>query len=85
MDTNLLFDLLAKHNPSVKPPSLALLDKIFTEFENIRIPHTADLVKRARAQGDTHVVIGLDALLARNNTYRDWCQDPNGPSKRFGI
>ena len=84
-DVELLVELLEKYNPSCSEPSTATLDKIFAELEKIRIPRTSELVKRARATGETHVATDLEACIARNKATREMCQDPKGHEKRFGV
>ena len=84
-DVDALIELLQKYNPSGNSPATATLGTIFTELEKVRIPRTAELVKRARAQGDAHIVSGAEACIARNNAIRALCQDPHGHEKRFGI
>jgi len=75
-DTYHLVRLLVKHNPQASPPSTELLSTIFTEYEAIRIPRTAELVKGARKQGEVRVVDGVDACLARNEIIRkNWEDD----------
>ena len=84
-DASMLVDLLEKHNPSAEPPSTAVLDAAFTELEVARIPRTAELVKRAREQGETRVVHGVQACIDRNNMYRKVLADPNLMKQRFGA
>lgn len=68
--------MLVKHNPDAAPPSTELLSTIFKEWEGIRIPRTAALVKGARQTGEGRVVDGVQACLARNQTVRDiWADD----------
>ena len=57
---------LLAHNPSGAPPSTALLETIFTEFESLRIARTSELVKGARQQGELRVVSGAEACKKRN-------------------
>ena len=58
--------LLLAHNPSGAPPSTALLQTIFSEFESLRIARTSELVKGARQQGELRVVSGVEACKKRN-------------------
>ena len=74
-DTYHLVRLLIKHNPKASPPSTELLSTIFSEYEGIRIPRTAELVKGARKQGEVRVVDGVEACLARNEMVRKMWQD----------
>jgi len=74
-DTYHLVRLLVKHNPGASPPSTELLYTIFSEYEGIRIPRTAELVKGARKQGEVRVVDGVEACLARNETVRKFWED----------
>jgi len=73
-----LVRLLVQHNPSAGVPSTSLLSKIFTEFENLRIQRTSELVKKARAQGESRVVDGVDACKERNDRLRAAWQDQSG-------
>ena len=84
-DADILVELLEKHNPSAGHPSTVVIATIFAELEEARIPRTSDLVKRARMQGDLMVAKGAEACIARNNTLRALCKDPEGHSKRFGV
>ena len=85
MDVELLTEFLDKHNPSSQPPSTATLEKVFTELERVRIPHSAELVERSRIQGEEHIKSGVEACIARNNKARAICKDPNGYEKRYGA
>ncbi|KAI0271690.1 hypothetical protein BC834DRAFT_841247 [Gloeopeniophorella convolvens] len=51
------------------------LEAVFTEYEQIRIPRCAELVKGARKQGESRVVHGVDACKARNEGVRAFFQD----------
>lgn len=84
-DVDLLVQLLGKHNPSAESPTTATLETVFEELEKVRIPRTSDLVKRARAQGNSTVTTGVEACVARNNSVRALCKDPEGHTKRFGV
>jgi salicylate hydroxylase len=84
-DINLLTNLLKQYNPEAGSPSTATLDAIFTEIEKVRIPRTSDFVKSARAHGDSRVLSGVEACLARNNDMRELCKDPNGYLRRFKV
>ncbi|KZS98856.1 FAD/NAD(P)-binding domain-containing protein [Sistotremastrum niveocremeum HHB9708] len=62
-----LVRLLLEHKvPTNGPIPTKLLDDAFTEFEQIRIPRTAALVRAARQQGEGRVVDGLEACKARD-------------------
>ena len=65
-----LVRLLCKHNPSAVTPSTELLSKIFTQFEDLRIPRTSEFVKRARKLGELRVVHGVEECKKRNNHLR---------------
>ena len=84
-DAGLLIDLLEKHNPSASSPSTSVLEAVFTELEAARIPRTAELVKRARLQGETRVVHGVQACIDRNNWYRKTLSDQSSAQKKFGA
>ncbi|KAA1472789.1 FAD/NAD(P)-binding domain-containing protein [Dentipellis sp. KUC8613] len=70
-DVALLSTLLDEHNADRSPPSLATLEKIFTKFERVRIPRSAELVKGAREMGERRVVSGLENCLKRNDVVRE--------------
>ncbi|KAI0329489.1 FAD/NAD-P-binding domain-containing protein [Cubamyces sp. BRFM 1775] len=65
-----LVRLLSKHNPDATEPSTELLSRIFTEFDNVRIARTSEVVKRARKQGEYRVVEGVEACKKRNDHFR---------------
>jgi salicylate hydroxylase len=83
-DVGLLIDLLEKYNSSGAPFS-ETLEKVFTELEQVRIPRTAELVKRARAYGDARVVSGTEACLARNKWYLELISDKALLKESFGT
>lgn len=62
--------LLTKHNPSAAPPSTALLDDVFSEYEQLRIARTSALVLGARRQGEARVVQGIEACRARDTALK---------------
>ncbi|KAH9894826.1 FAD/NAD(P)-binding domain-containing protein [Cubamyces lactineus] len=66
-----LVRLLKKHNPSALAPSAALLEAVFTELEQLRIVRTSRLVAKARVVGNTRVVSGKGACLARDEAVRE--------------
>ena len=84
-DVARLTELLEKHNPSAEPPSTDTLSQVFEELEQERIPYTAEMVKRARAQGETRVVSGVEACIARNDWYRATMKDEALLKARFGA
>lgn len=84
-DCGLLVSLLAQHNPSAAPPPAAVLEQVFAEFEQARIPKSAEMVKRARAQGETRVVHGTEACIARNKWYRELCSNEDMLKARFSA
>ncbi|EGN91846.1 hypothetical protein SERLA73DRAFT_173280 [Serpula lacrymans var. lacrymans S7.3] len=47
-----LMRFIVKYNPDASQPDTELLTKIFSEYESIRIPRSAALVKGARKQGE---------------------------------
>ena len=63
--------LLKKYNPGAQALSAALLDTVFTELEQLRIPRTSALVTKARAAGNTRVVSGANECLARDEVVRE--------------
>ncbi|TFK88619.1 FAD/NAD(P)-binding domain-containing protein [Polyporus arcularius HHB13444] len=65
-----LVRLLVKHNPTASAPSTATLESVFTELEQLRIPRTSELVKKARKMGDIRVVSGVDACKQRTELVR---------------
>ena len=84
-DVGRLVDLLETHNPSGADPSSATLAVMFGELERERIPRTAELVKRARAQGEIRVVSGTEACIKRNNFYRELLKDEEAIRRRLGA
>jgi len=74
-DTYHLVRLLVKYNPEASQPPTELLSTIFSEYEGIRIPRTAELVRGARKQGEVRTVVGVEACLARNEMVRKMWQD----------
>ena len=62
------------------PRSLA---NIFTELEAVRIPKTTEVVRGARAMGDTRVVEGVQACIERNHIYREMAKDPVGVRRKL--
>ena len=77
--------LLLAHNPSGTPPSTALLETIFTEFEGIRIARTSELVKGAREQGNLRVVSGVEACKRRNEVIIEKFGGATGPGDNAGV
>ena len=61
-----LVRLLTKHNPSAAAPSTALLETVFSEYEQLRITRTSALVLGARRQGEARVVQGVEACRMRD-------------------
>ncbi|TFY56253.1 hypothetical protein EVJ58_g7751 [Rhodofomes roseus] len=61
-----LVRLLTKYNPDAAPPSTELLGTIFSEYEQLRIARTTELVLGARRQGEGRVLQGVEACKARN-------------------
>ncbi|KAG1753021.1 hypothetical protein EDB19DRAFT_981046 [Suillus lakei] len=62
--------LLKKYNPSAGQPSTELLSQVFTDYQDLRLPRTSELVRGARQQGEARVIEGTDACRARNETIR---------------
>lgn len=83
-DAGLLVDLLAEHCSALGTPATRALEVAFTQLETVRIPRTAELVKKARAQGETRVVHGTQACMDRNNWYRKLLSDEALMRERFG-
>jgi salicylate hydroxylase len=81
----MLSDLLGWHNPEAGSPSTETLEAIFSEIEKVRIPRVAEMVKSARAHGESRVSSDLEACLARNNSTRELCKDADGYHMRFKI
>ena len=77
--------MLEKYNPTGDAPLTAILEEAFADLEKERIPRTAELVKRARAQGETRVVHGTEACLKRNNWYREILSNEQLLRQRFGA
>lgn len=53
----------------------ATLEKVFTEYEQVRIPRSSMLIEMARNQGESRVVEGLEACLVRNQQVRAFMSD----------
>jgi salicylate hydroxylase len=53
----------------------ATLQKVFTEYERVRIPRSTMLIEMARKQGESRVVEGVEASLARNQQVRAFMSD----------
>jgi salicylate hydroxylase len=53
----------------------ATLAKVFTEYEQTRIPRTTMLIETARKQGENRVVEGVEACLVRNQQVRAFMSD----------
>ncbi|GJE95025.1 FAD/NAD(P)-binding domain-containing protein [Phanerochaete sordida] len=68
--------------PPPNPPT-PTLEAAFAALEGARIPRTAALVKKAREQGETRVVHGVPACLARNQWYRELLGDEAALRARF--
>jgi salicylate hydroxylase len=84
-DIDLLITTVDKHLKPTEEPSTATLDTVFEEVEKVRIPRTAEMVKKARVQGQIHVTSGIEECIARDNFLRALCADPDGHKKRFGV
>ncbi|KAI0073387.1 FAD/NAD(P)-binding domain-containing protein [Panus rudis PR-1116 ss-1] len=82
-DIGLLAKLLKEYNPKAAHPSTGLLDKIFTEYETVRIPCTSALVKEARRQGELRVAKGVEACKKRNDFVRELWKDEETVMKRY--
>ncbi|KAH9920084.1 uncharacterized protein B0H18DRAFT_1096002 [Fomitopsis serialis] len=67
-----LVRLLTKHNPAAAPPSTELLGTIFSEYEQLRIARTSELVQGARRQGEARVVQGVEACRVRNAAVKEF-------------
>jgi salicylate hydroxylase len=48
---------------------------VFTEYERARIPRSTMLIETARKQGESRVVEGVEACLARNRQVRAFMSD----------
>jgi len=70
-----LVRVLVKYNPSAENPSTATLEQAFSEYEAIRLPRSAGLVKGARQQGQIRVVHGMEAAIKRNEFVRNMWKD----------
>lgn len=62
--------LLRKYNPSADQPSTELLLRVFTDYQDLRLRRTSELVRGARRQGEIRVVEGVDACKARDEAIR---------------
>ncbi|KAG2150428.1 hypothetical protein DEU56DRAFT_728804 [Suillus clintonianus] len=68
------------YNPSAAQPSTELLSQVFTDYQDLRLPRTSELVRGARKQGEARVVEGIDACRARDETIR---AGPNDDAARM--
>ncbi|KZT70893.1 FAD/NAD(P)-binding domain-containing protein [Daedalea quercina L-15889] len=66
-----LVRLLKKHNPSAAPPSNELLETIFSEYEQLRIKRTSEVVLGARRHGEARVVQGIEACHMRDAAIKE--------------
>jgi salicylate hydroxylase len=48
---------------------------VFTDYQDLRLLHTSELVKGARRQGEIRVVEGVDACKARDEAIRAGLND----------
>ncbi|KAG2034169.1 hypothetical protein BDR03DRAFT_1093926 [Suillus americanus] len=67
--------LLRKHNPSAGQLSTELLLRVFTDYQDLRLLRTSELVRGARQQGELRVVEGVDACRARDEAIRTRLND----------
>lgn len=49
------------------------------------MPRSSKMVKRARKQGESRVVEGVEGCTARNNEYREMFRSGEFFKRRFGI
>lgn len=78
--------LFSTHMPTpstVTDITTELLKSIFTDFETLRIARTSALVKGARAMGETRVVEGREACLARDERVME-VMSGDAMTKAFG-
>lgn len=84
-DAALLVDLLEQHCPGARGLDTAALDIVFRELAAARVPRTSELVRRSREHGESRVVHGAEACIARNNSYRKLLADETLMRQRFGA
>lgn len=77
--------LLETYNPKLNDLATSTLDKLFTELSEARAPRISDLLARSKAQGETRVVYGAEACIARNNVYREACRTGRIAAARMGA
>lgn len=65
-DIGQLIQCLKKHNLDATAPSTALLTTVFAEYESVRLPRSALLVKAANDRGHMRVVSTEAAALERD-------------------
>lgn len=70
-----LVRVLLKFNPDGSSPSTEALGKAFDEYEQIRLPRTARLVKEARKIGESRVLQGVEPCKIRNAFLRELWSD----------
>ncbi|KAI5118837.1 hypothetical protein M0805_006157 [Coniferiporia weirii] len=62
--------LVAHHPDLASTPSTAQLTAAFADYESVRIPRSAMLVRKARARGEQRVVSDLEAARRRDEAMR---------------
>ncbi|KIK47163.1 hypothetical protein CY34DRAFT_799699 [Suillus luteus UH-Slu-Lm8-n1] len=77
--------LLKKYNPSTGQPSIELLSQVFSDYQDLRISRTSELVRRARQQGEARVVEGIDACRVRDEKIRMGSQDDAARMAHFEL
>lgn len=77
--------LLKKYNPSTGQPSTELLSQVFSDYQDLRISRTSELVRQARQQGEARVVEGIDACRVRDEKIRMGSHDDAARMARFEL
>lgn len=77
--------LLKKYNPSTGQPSTELLSQVFSDYQDLRISRTSELVRRARQQGEARVVEGIDACRVRDEKIRMGSHDDAARMAHFEL
>ncbi|KAG1751627.1 uncharacterized protein EDB91DRAFT_1106403 [Suillus paluster] len=77
--------LLKKYNPSAGQPSTELLSQVFTDYQDLRLLRTSELVRGARKQGEARVVEGIDACRARDEVIRAGSNDDAAKMAQYEL
>lgn len=78
--------LLDQYNSNREALPTSELVRVFQAFEGVRIERTSMLVQKAREQGNSRVVAGVEKCKERNEAYRQIMKDSgHGQSAVFAA